>query len=1049
MYPRALFVVLITAYSACAQDASTGAIRGRVMDASRAAIVSATVKITDAATGVARTAQTGADGSFVFDLLPPAQYSVVVSAPGMADFAETNIKVDVGGSVDLPISMRVAGSQESVTVSGVTPVVETQPSAVSDVIDERAIADLPLNGRRFTDLILLTPGVTQDPRGLTASSNGDLAFGGVRGFHSSFLVDGADNNNGFFAQAAGRYRAPYQFSNEVVQEFRVSSNTYGAELGRSGGAVINVVTKTGSNFTHGSLFYYLRDGRVAATHPFVRKKYPDRQHQFGGTLGGPIKRDKIFYFTGFDQHIFHIPSVVQFTDGTSAVTPTLADYEATDKALVFAAADSLTKLAGQYPSALIGSTGFFKTDVSISPRQYLSAKFNISRFSGANNVFYDPASPITNFSITDNGEERVSTESANISLTSGFTPKLTSHLRAQFSRDLQESIANSNQPATKINGIINGFGQSSILPRHTRQHRLSFAETLSRTSRIHDLKFGGDMQRTWSANYFPSLFGGEYIFDTIKVNPFTFVPQVGGLELTPLRAYAHQVPHYYIQNFGQPTAHPDTIEFAGFLQDTIRAGDHLSFSLGVRYDLQKFSSAGLISNPLWPDSGKVPLNTNDFAPRLGFAASFGGETRPVVLRGGYGMFFTRIPEIYTAAVETNNGLAQSNLFLNMNNFFDRRVAPVYPTPLSPCGTALTCVPPQSVNGFLSTEVSAFAPNFQTPYVQQASLTVEREVAKRTALSAGFLYVTGKHLIRARDANLPDPIVETYPVYDEAGANFSGNFYTVDSYSTWQFARSLTCPFPPCVNDLARPISQLGAIDEFDSVAESKYTGVTLSAKRRMTDGIYFRLAYTWAQAFDDGQDALLTTTNQVQTSNSTASERGRSVTDQRHRLALAWTAEANPFHHNHSLLRHAFNNWRMSGIFTAGSGRPVNAKVTGDANRDGNPDNDRLPGIGRNSIAGPDYFSMDTRLTRIFNLKFAERYKLEATAECFNTFNHQNQMLVSSDNGFSTSAADFVLLDRTIGAKHYPGYFATQKKFRVPTNAYAPRQIQFSMRLKF
>src|SRR4029077_1772877 len=295
---------------------------------------SARVKITEPATGFTRSAQSDAQGDFVFDLLPPAEYTLTVSAPGMAEYVARDIKVDLGGSVTLPITLRIAGSNETVNVSGDTPFVDTQPAAVSDVIDERAIAELPLNGRRFTDLVLLTPGVTQDPRGLTSSSNGDLAFGGVRGFQSSFLVDGADNNNGFFAQPAGAYRAPYNFSNEVVQEFRVSSNTYGADLGRSGGAVVNVVTKSGSNVTHGSLFYYLRDGRVAATHPFVRKKYPDRQNQFGATIGGPIVRNRAFYFAGFDQHIFHIPSVVQFTDGTSAVTPTLADYEANDQALV-------------------------------------------------------------------------------------------------------------------------------------------------------------------------------------------------------------------------------------------------------------------------------------------------------------------------------------------------------------------------------------------------------------------------------------------------------------------------------------------------------------------------------------------------------------------------------------------------------------------------------------------------------------------------------------------------------------------------------------------
>src|SRR5437867_4008890 len=204
-----------------------------------------------------------------------------------------HLRVEVGGTSELEFRLAVAGTKESVTVSGEQPLVETQPSAVSSLIDERAINELPLNGRRYTDLALLTPGVTQDPRGLTSGSNGDLAFGGIRGYQSSYLVDGGDNNNAFFSQARGRYRAPYQFSNEVVQEFRVSSNTYGAELGRAGGAVVNVVTKSGSNQIHGTDFYYLRDSTFAARNPFMNFKPHDQQQQFGMTLGGPIDRKSV------------------------------------------------------------------------------------------------------------------------------------------------------------------------------------------------------------------------------------------------------------------------------------------------------------------------------------------------------------------------------------------------------------------------------------------------------------------------------------------------------------------------------------------------------------------------------------------------------------------------------------------------------------------------------------------------------------------------------------------------------------------------------------
>jgi hypothetical protein len=340
-----LLVSSLLILPAPAQDAGTGAIHGTVSDAAGERIGAASVVLVNAATNFRYSTTTDITGRFGFELLPPGDYAARVESPGMSPQTTPRVHVDVGGTAELHFKLAVAGARETVTVSGEPPVVETQPSGLSSLIDECAINELPLNGRRYTDLALLAPGVTQDPRGLNSGSNGDLAFGGIRGFQSSYLVDGGDNNNAFFGQARGRYRAPYQFSNEVVQEFRVSSNTYGVELGRSGGAVVNVVTKSGSNRLHGTDFYYLRDSALAAKHPFMDFKPHDQQQQLGFTLGGPVRRNRAFFFAGFDQHSFHIPAVMRFADGSSVVVPqpgagpeTPGDYEATDQALVFASA---------------------------------------------------------------------------------------------------------------------------------------------------------------------------------------------------------------------------------------------------------------------------------------------------------------------------------------------------------------------------------------------------------------------------------------------------------------------------------------------------------------------------------------------------------------------------------------------------------------------------------------------------------------------------------------------------------------------------------------
>jgi hypothetical protein len=413
--------------AAVAQDTGTGAIRGTVGDSAGARIGTASIVLVNAATNFRYSTVSDGFGRFVFELLPPGDYSARAESPGMSPEITPSLHVDVGGTTELTFKLAVAGNRETITVTGEPPLVENQPSGLSTLIDEHAINNLPLNGRRYTDLALLTPGVTQDPRGLTSGSNGDLAFGGIRGFQSSYLVDGGDNNNAFFGQARGRYRAPYQFSNEIVQEFRVSSNTYGADLGRAGGAVVNVVTKSGSNRLHGTDFYFVRDSALAARHPFMDFKPHDQQQQFGFTLGGPIKRNRIFFFAGWDQHIFHIPAVVRFLNGSSAVIPvagagpeTPGDYEASDQALVFANAAQLSKQAGTFPASMLGNAGFFKLDFVVNQHNNLSLRVNTSRYFGHNNVFLDPASPLSSFGVSDNGEEHVSTESAALTFTSNL-----------------------------------------------------------------------------------------------------------------------------------------------------------------------------------------------------------------------------------------------------------------------------------------------------------------------------------------------------------------------------------------------------------------------------------------------------------------------------------------------------------------------------------------------------------------------------------------------------------------------------------------------------
>jgi hypothetical protein len=324
-------------------------------------------------------------------------------------------------------------------------------------------------------------------------------------------------------------------------------------------------------------------------------------------------------------------------------------------------------------------------------------------------------------------------------------------------------------------------------------------------------------------------------------------------------------------------------------------------------------------------------------------------------------------------------------------------------------------------------------------VQQASLSLERELQGGFSGTLSYLFVHGVDMIRARDVNLPPPTYYSYPVYDPTGYFFQNAFYNVESFATWQSRYT--------INPLVRPVPQLGAIDQLESAASSVYHGMTVSVRKRMSGGVDFRLAYTWAHAIDDGQDAPAVGASTVQNSYSTKSEKASSVTDQRQRLSISAIEEPDPFAAGQKALAAMFDHWKIAGIMTYGSGRPASAMVSGDPNQDGNTSNDRLSGYGRNSFTGPDYASMDLRLTRKIDL--GGRYHLELTAESFNIFNRDNKRDDLSDSGYYNAAGQFVKYTQSVGGTYYPAYYQQPTSLMKPMSGFAPRQTQVSLRLNF
>src|SRR5438046_2202426 len=368
-----LACIFLSAIDALDQSqATTGNIEGRITDPNGAAVPGVTVTATNQETALAKSAETDSEGIYRIIFLPPGKYRVTsTAAKGFAAGDFSNVIVTVGGKTPLDIQLQVGATTTMVDVAAEGQIVETTRSSVASTINDRAIQNLPVNGRNFLDFATLTPGVVREP-----TRTGDLTVGGQKGTLNSLQVDGTDNNNTFFGQSFGRTgtRPPYQFSEESVQEFQVNQNGFSAEFGRAGGAVINVVTKSGTNNWHGSAFEYFRDESLNSNTPILTArgaKRPKSQiNQFGGTLGGPIKRDRAFFFAAFDGQRSTIPNVVD--------PPNFSAQSAAIQAL-------LAPKLGTYNVGRDQNVFMFKTDIRLNNSNQLVLRFNQQNFTGNNN----------------------------------------------------------------------------------------------------------------------------------------------------------------------------------------------------------------------------------------------------------------------------------------------------------------------------------------------------------------------------------------------------------------------------------------------------------------------------------------------------------------------------------------------------------------------------------------------------------------------------------------------------------------------------------------
>jgi hypothetical protein len=1092
MYVLFLLFLLATRTSP-AQSAGTGSITGTITDPSNAAIAGASVEIQNTDTGVLRTVTTDDDGLFTAPFLQPGHYDVNASKDGFAVVSQKNVLLQVGSKLTLDFSLPLKTTTAIVDVTSQAPVIEPEKTDISQTVSETLAGGLPLNGRRWENFALLTPGVTTD------GSHGLMSYHGISGLFNNSQVDGTSNQQAFFSEDRGRTSVGYTYSLDAIQEFQVVSNSYSAEFGQAAGGQVNAVTKSGGNNVHGDLFYYLRYPSLNALDPFskasslshnqVPTQSEHQRQQFGGSVGGPIKRDKLFYFLNYDGQrrsfpiIYTGPSTTASTAAanTSSCNTIVPVVKGLTSAQCTTAIDDILNNIGPQPRTGNQDIYLAKLDYQLNPSNRLSASFNFMNWKAPND--YSTSPTFSAGSDSQNGSYGTHERFLVAKWTSVLSPTIVNDFRFQWSRDFEFYSANFSGPSVSL-GSLFGYGMPNALPRPAfpDEHRLEFADSMSWIHNRHTIKFGGDISPIHELliNLFQG--GGIYSYFYSDSTPvFTlqnWIADVYNLPLTTDTSAAQLGRHYNtftqaedpITGIGKDDFY-DT-DYAAFVEDSWKPRSNLTLNLGLRYDIQAIPQPphpNMLSSLATFATSKINIDKADIAPRIGVA----WQTSPnTVVRGAYGIFYGKTTNSLFYDTRVENGVYQ--LTYGCNAAFTSSTtapgaisscAPVFPNIIFPAlGPALEApfsgavVPKVTAESSLPTSALAFRgqqPDFLEPMVHEANVAVERQLPGKVSISGTYMYTRGQHLPVCDDINLaPSTSNITYTVL--AGP----------------FAPASTVTLPLFT---ARANAATGIISSCQSTVHSLYNAFVFTGKKQFSHGFELLANYTLSKSQDDGQvlgdtgtfngssDAPLNPFNQQ-------AEWGASDFDQRQRFVTSflWTPTV---HSENSFVRHALNGFGFGGIVTISSPFPVNGLlssavkpctgpgtsglcgvnegVTGAVEINASVSAGRTPNVAKNFFHGPTQIrDVDFRIYR--DVPITEKYKFQFIIEAFNLFNHT---FVTSVN---TSAYAYLAGGTSSGgvtcATTNP-CLVPQTSFLTPTatsnNLLGARQLQISGKFSF
>lgn len=960
----AVFLSIAAASQMWAQSVGgQSAISGTVHDPTGAVVPNAKVIISTATQGQVRSTTTNAAGIFTAPaLLPGAGYEVNVTASGFAVYDSKDLDLQVGQNLNLNITLAVGQTTTTVEVNAAAQVLDDTKTDVSQVVGTREIMDLPINGRRVDSFVLDTPGVTND------ATFGLLTFRGVAG-NNSFLLDGNDNTEQFYDENAGRTRMYSQISADAVQEFQVVSTNFSSEYGRAMGGVVNTVTKSGTNEIHGSAFDFLRSTGFVAHDPFSAFNPPEHRDQIGGTVGGPIIKNKLFYFLSTDITRRNFPIVDSLVKAGFVNTTTQTWVGCTAPATTAqcnAINGLLPRFFSQTPRTAKNDLYFGRLDYHFNDHNTFSTSFNFLRWVSPEGI-QTGISSTSGAGVNDNGDDTVTVR--NGKATWVFVPNgsWVNSFRYGLDTDRQSDVFDSLNitPAlgylsVTVAGVQVG-NALTYLPRvEPMETRNEFADDVSWAKGRHMIKFGFTFEHvTDDVSYLSGRFG-SYTFPTVTSFAQDYTGNTAG---------THDY-SAFSQTFGNPIVNYGLKDIGIYLMDQWQATDRLTVTFGARYEYT-FMPPPAQENPLFPMTGeKLPSGTLDLSPRIGIAYRLNSKT---VIRGGLGTFFARQVSGILDDVYTGNGIYQVSDSLSNATLIAQ--GPTFPNALAAPLTTITAG---------ASTLDVLAPNLKTPYSEQATVAVERQLSKDMVLTVSGIFSRGINLWGTQDINAPGLGAPFTYTIDDASGNAVGT-YTTQVYSG------------------ARPNKNFNAIYEQTNGVSSWYDGLVASFDKRFSHGFQSSASYTWSHEIDDGQgaatnaifgfsDALWTYNGQY------AFDKGSGSLDQRQRLVYSFVWSPEFMKSSGWLAKYVVNNWQLSSITTLQSGRPAGSLTihmndtptamlySADA-LDGFNGNFRVPFLPVNSLYTPWVQQENFRLTKNIPLP-REGMRLALMFEAFNIANN-------------------------------------------------------------